>query len=190
MEPNDLKRMVLSIEHECDTEIERIFEGARVEYERVKQQCTEEIKKALELKYAQKHRELTREITVQESRIRREFKNRLDQFKAYKLTYMKEEITNTLRTERLCKRLFDSTVDKLEIEDENKYIAFCKGSDRNNIKKYFSGEIKEIPEMCIGGIVIASKDGRVICDNSYAMRLEQYVRNNIKEHVEEMYGKE
>ncbi|EOB13775.1 V-type H+-transporting ATPase subunit E [Nosema bombycis CQ1] len=74
------------------------------------------------------------------------------------------------KEEKITKKLIESTFEKVKFKDEG-YFVFCQKKDKKTVKDKISGEIKEMNEEGLGGIIVVSKDGKTIVDNSYATRI-------------------
>eukprot|EP00866_Antonospora_locustae_P001273 jgi/Antlo1/1273/1517 len=59
-------------------------------------------------------------------------------------------------------------------------VVFCRNDDRSTVKKYINGDIKKIDDEFIGGLVLCSKDGREVCDNSFLTRMDVMKKRYMK----------
>ncbi|ORD94173.1 hypothetical protein ECANGB1_1088 [Enterospora canceri] len=187
MESADLKRMILAIEHECDVEIKRIMQETRDEYNRVRNEVVAELTKALSKKYDQKVKQAEKTRQIQESRLRNESNKKYAIAKYTKVDLFIERIRHELRNESLSKRIYKKTLKKMEISETSKeHILFCNKKDSSNVRLFFNGEIREMPKSGLGGVVICSRNGSILCDNSFSTRLETFLQtymSTIRNHI-------
>ncbi|ELQ75196.1 Vacuolar H+-ATPase V1 sector, subunit E, partial [Trachipleistophora hominis] len=57
------------------------------------------------------------------------------------------------------------------VRDEKDVVVYVLARDRNRVN--VRGEIRELESDRLGGIIVMSKDGTVLVDNSYLTRLEK-----------------
>lgn len=120
-----------------------------------------------------------KEKIVLEGRLKNEFNKKFLEAKNNKISLIKEQVIMNLKNTKLTKLLFLKTIEAMN-EDENDCTIFCNEEDYKNVRKHWKGEIKTMPEYCMGGIIIAKNDGSIICDSSYKTRLEEFLRQNLK----------
>ena len=185
---SNLDKIIAAIEHECACEVEKIKQEAQEKYQKHKDECIKEIQKQLKQEYEKNIQDLNKRRIAEENKIKKVVREKYEYAKMLKLQTIVEEIQLLLKKERLCKKLFIKTLDKLGISrSENKgYIAFCNDEDRWNIEKHFGGVVRSMPPIGLGGIVICSKNGKIICDNSFQTRLNVFLKlhlKDIKKHI-------
>lgn len=185
---SNLDKIIAAIEHECACEVEKIKQKAQEKYQECKDEYIKEIQKQLKQKYERNIQELDKKRISEENEIKKAIREKYEYAKMLKLQTILEKIQLRLKEERLCKKLFIKTLDKLGISrSENKgYIAFCNDEDRWNIEKHFGGTVKSMPPVGLGGIIICSKNGKIICDNSFQTRLNVFLKlhlKDIKKHI-------
>ena len=176
-ESADLKRMVLSIEHESLAEVEKIKEDATKSYFIEKDKHLNYFIKKIELEFKEKAKDLYRTRIMEELKIKSEIRRKFDEAKQNKIEKLLEDIKIILKTKKMSKELINITFKKLKLklEEEKKFVAFCNEKDAKIVKNYFNGTIQTMPEIGLGGIIVSSHDGKIICDSSYKTRLDNLV---------------
>lgn len=186
----DLNRMLSAIQHECGIRIREIKLEATQEYNLIKSQIITTKEKQLSISFAKKIKEIEKEREKEESNIIQGFK--------LKIGAMKEKIINSL-TDRLiemaeesetCLSLIKQIADKIQ---GDKWFIFCFQKDVEKVNAIFGSkdikyEIRELPSEALGGIIVCSKDGKEIWDNTFETRISILLEKSLDKISKEIFN--
>lgn len=150
---------------------------------------SKETKNELNIKANEEYNtEKNRIISEETERIRKKYEieeKRLHNMKVLELTKIKrlQSFIYLKEKEAIINRLFDKVKEELRYmslsEDLVKECAhipdpiiFCKDSDRDVVKRHLKGEFKRLNDDFLGGIIVCSRDGKDISDNSFLSRMD------------------
>lgn len=170
----DVDRMIAFIYHESREKINELEIEAREKYNTEKTRITEEKIKILSAEFDEKLKLLRHRKMVELSKVRRQ--QRVDILKEKEqivcslFQIVQDKLKSINVTKEICK----------ECPDMSEPIIFCKNEDRATVKKYINGDIRKIDDEFVGGVILCSKDGKEICDNSFLTRMEVLKKRYMK----------
>lgn len=162
----DVDRMIAFIYHESKEKIKELEIEARERYNTEKARIIDEKTGILRTEFEEKRKHLRHGKMIELSKVRRQQRVAILREKEHIVDTLFGLVERRLRDTKITKEICRECPEMLEP------IVFCRDDDRATVKKYISGELKKIDDEFIGGVVLCSKDGREICDNSFLTRME------------------
>lgn len=178
----DVDRMMAFICHESREKIKELEIEAREKYNTEKTRIIDEKTRILRTEFEEKRKLLRHGKMIELSKVKRQQRVTILKTKEQIVNSLFEIVERRLRDTKITKEICRECFEMLEP------IVFCRDDDRNTVKKYINGDIKKIDEEFIGGVVLCSKDGREICDNSFLTRMEVMKQRYMK-HISQLIFK-
>ncbi|KAF9764652.1 V-type proton ATPase subunit E [Nosema granulosis] len=170
--PNkDIERMITFINHEVEEKIKEIEIKGIQEYNSEKAKLIKEQTNKIEDEFISKQQEIECKKFRIESNIISKYRQMYIEKKNEILRSIFKKVEEKVKQENLTQKFIKSTLSKVKLS-EKEYYAYCKSQDKKLLKNVVSVEVKEMDEKALGGIIIVSKDGKTIIDNSYLTRIE------------------
>lgn len=183
--PNkDIERMITFINHEVEEKIKEIEIKGIQEYNSEKAKLIKEQTEKIEDNLINNQRELESKKFRVESNIISKYRQMYIEKKNEILQNLFKKVEARVKDEAITEKFIENTLAKVKL-NKNDFYLFCQSKDKKIVKNKINVEIKELDDKALGGLIIVSKDGRTVIDNSYTTRIEiindQYVSdiNNI-----------
>ncbi|ELA41478.1 uncharacterized protein VICG_01462 [Vittaforma corneae ATCC 50505] len=169
----DLNRMIMAIDHECCIKVKEIRLEASEEYNRIKNELITSRKIGLEREFAKETKEIAKRQLREESKLRQHHKLKIEELKAALLEEIVQNVREAVQKLSFDESILQSVLEKISI---NEIFVFVDQRDIAETKKILSRsnvkyEIKQMPIEGLGGVIVCSKDGREIWDNSFETRI-------------------
>ena len=185
-----LQQMIKFIEFEAQTKEQEIRSNAEQECEREKSSFIEKERKKIENDYVRrvKEAEVKKRITFSQelSSSRLQLLQTEDQYIQTLLTEVREKLENEINKESYNELLVKLIKEGMKKVEDKEVIVRGLERDKEKVAKAIEIVRKEMNDItiifddkhflekeCIGGVAIASKDERIVCNNTLEQRLNQ-----------------
>lgn len=185
----DLSRMLHAIQHECSIRIREIKLEASQEYNLIKGEIITAKEKQLSSDFAKKIKELEKEREREESNIKQQFKLKVNGLKADIIATLMDDLKIAVEKKEMSPFLINQIADRIT---EDNYYVFCFKKDCKKIQAVFDSkklkyEIRELPAEALGGIIVCSRDGKEIWDNTFETRINDLFEKNLDRINKEIF---
>lgn len=175
-EQRDITRMVRAIEAEVEVKLREIAAEADIAYREEKAVLMKEQETMLTAEFTKRKRALYREQKQLESSIKNEYNKLMQEATASTTRKIFQLVRARARKCELLQSLVEDCI--VYIPKGINYLIFCNKSDeetvRKNLKDPKRATIKTLPEKAIGGVIFATHNGGIACDNSYESRIQAF----------------
>lgn len=175
-EQRDITRMVRAIEAEVEVKLREIAAEADIAYREEKAVLMKEQETMLTAEFTKRKRALYREQKQLESSIKNEYNKLMQEATASTTRKIFQLVRARARKGELLQSLVEDCI--VYIPKGINYLIFCNKSDeetvRKNLKDPKRATIKTLPEKAIGGVIFATHNGGIACDNSYESRIQAF----------------
>lgn len=170
--PNkDIERMITFINHEVEEKIKEIEIKGIQEYNSEKAKLIKEQTEKIEDDFITNQRDLECKKFRVESSIISKYRQMYIEKKNEILQKVLRKVEAKVKEEEITSKFIENTLAKVKLH-KNDYYVLCQGRDKKIVKSKLNVEIKELDDKALGGMIIVSKDGKTIIDNSYTTRME------------------
>ncbi|KAF5140886.1 v-type proton atpase subunit e [Vairimorpha ceranae] len=169
--PNkDIERMITFIKHEAEEKVKEIEIKAIQEYNIEKARLVKQEVDTVEKDFKNKQKNLEIRKLCEESNIINKYKLQYTNQKNNILTEIFNDLEKQSSSEKLTEDLLQEAVNKINSKD---FTVMCLERDKKVVRKVLGNvEIKELPVFALGGVIIVSRDKKLVIDNSYKSRIE------------------
>lgn len=186
----DLNRMMQAIQHECSIRIREIKLEALQEYNLLKSEIITSKEKQLSIEFKKKLKDIKKEQDKEESNINQNFKLKVNLLKENLMNTVVEELKKTVQERQITTFLLKQIVNKIK---SGTFYAFCFERDEETVERILNEsnityEIRRLPEEALGGIILCSKDGKEIWDNTFETRINILLENNLDKISKEFFN--
>ncbi|KAI5169478.1 hypothetical protein PAEPH01_0750 [Pancytospora epiphaga] len=191
MAASDLSRMTLSIEHEVQIKLKEMRIQTVQMYNKLKEERIEERCREVDKMMKERSKRIEREAKKDEGALKNAIKKRIQEAKERKLTLIIKAVENRLRKESLGTELLDECIKRVGEENLGNFLVYALPRDHSFILEYLKGKykaqpiedgnstervvaemIRPMPSDGLGGVIFFSRDGTIVCDNSFTTRLD------------------
>jgi len=184
----DVRRMMLSISHESANRAKELKLEAISEYEAIKDRMVDQGQIALDKKFKSMSEELENERKKSESNLRKKYKMLQQLFKEKILDDLFSMTEKILTNLPLNRKLLEQT---LERNTEDEIYVFSRKTDHDFVLSHTKGtscDIMELPDEALGGVVICTKNGKEVWDNSFSSRLQSFKERDLQVLNKEIFS--
>jgi vacuolar-type H+-ATPase subunit E/Vma4 len=188
----DLNRMIQAIQHECAIRIKEIKLEANQEHNLIKNNIISQTEKKLVGEFKAKIKKIEKDQENEESNIEQRYKLKIDKIKEEIINSVVAELTKLVTDQPMDTFLIEQITDKIKkngtlneskISQKGCYV-FCLEIDRPNIIKIFEKneidyELRNLPTGALGGLILCSKDGNEIWDNTFETRINIMIEHDL-----------
>lgn len=162
----DVDRMIAFIYHESKEKVNELNIKAHEEYNVEKERIIAEKTLSLKRDFEERVKSLESKRFVELSKVKKQQKMWVLHEKEKIINALFEKVEERLKSARVTEKLCKACG---EMPDA---FVLCKDEDRGVVKKCLGGEPRTLDAQLMGGVVLCSKDGKVVCDNSFLTRLD------------------
>ena len=186
----DLNRMIQAIQHECGIRIREIKLEALQEYNLIKSEIITTKEKQLSIDLKGKLKEIKIQQDKEESNINQDFKLKVNEVKENIVNMVFDNLRQIVQEKEASVDLINQITSKVK---KGSFYVFCFGRDRESIenalkKTNISYEIKQLPDEALGGIILCSRDGKEIWDNTFETRINILLEQKMDEINKELFN--
>lgn len=176
-EKHDVDRMINFIYHEAQEKVNEIKIRSNEDYNVEKARMISVWTARLEEEYEEKKKALINKRTSEIEKIR---KIRKLAMMTEKQTIIKNIFTQVEKA-LAASQLNETVLSECAPAKFKNGVLFCKAEDKEIARKLFTGEIRVLEDVFLGGVIVASKCGKDICDNTYLTRMDVIRERNMKD---------
>lgn len=177
-----IDKMINFIYFEAKEKINELKAKAIEDYNTEKSRLIKERSDVEELELKKRLNELKISRLKRVSEVKLEYKLELARRKEARVNALVEIVKKRLRGVHLNQQLINQTMDV--VGDETDVVVYVLARDRSRVSK---GEVRELDSDKLGGIVVMSRDGTVLVDNSYLTRLEKMREQHMPRISKELF---
>lgn len=187
----DLNRMILAIDQEAQARIKELRVETVQLYNKLKADYIEAGMRAVDGGLRQRARAAAERRARAEAALRSAFRKRVEAARSQKVQDVMESAATRLRACPLAPLLLEQCIARMGASD---YYVFCAERDMGAVNSLLADkfekevpEVREIPDAALGGVILFSKTGKEVWDNSFQTRLCVFREKHIREAVKALF---
>jgi len=170
---SDLSRMMHAIEHECAIRVRELRLEAADEYNMIKSDLIIKRERDLQREFLRRSAEVKKKERKEESRERQAHRMRIESLKSGLFDQMMQCVREAVQLEGFSHTLLEG----IEIND---MIVFVEDRDSSRVRsmlgsKNIEYELRRMPVEGMGGVIVCSRNGKEIWDNSFETRINVFI---------------